>query len=121
MPTPTPDADPDDQARAQRGSADREPAASPAIPSLASLRDPRRRTAVDLLMPPTAAGPTAAPSDPAGPAPGAPAPAAAARPPEWSDLWLLGRHVARSLLGVPARALCWSVRRPAALVRRSAR
>ena len=31
--------------------------------------------------------------------------APAPRPPEWSDLWLLGRHVTRTLLGLPSRCL----------------
>jgi hypothetical protein len=62
------------------------------MPSFASLRDPRRRTAVDLLVP------TAPPEPERRPAP-------APRPPEWSDLWLLGRHVTRVLLGVPGRCV----------------
>jgi hypothetical protein len=60
--------------------------ASPTIPSLASLRDPRRRTAVDLLVPaaPRSADPSPRPD--------------ATRPPEWGDLLLLGVHVARRAL-----------------------
>ncbi len=71
--------------------------ASPEVPSFASLRDPRRRTALDLLMP----------AAPAGPAPAASAarPSGAPRPPEWSDLWLLGRHVTRSVLDWQLRLL----------------
>ncbi len=68
--------------------------ASPEVPSFASLRNPRRRTAVDLLMPD-------APPEP----PPAPRAAAAPRPAEWSDLWLLGRHVTRSLVGWQLRLL----------------
>jgi hypothetical protein len=64
----------------------------PTIPSLASLRDPRHRTAVDLLVP--AAAP---PADPPRPT--------AARPPEWGDLWLLGLHVARTVGSCLRRAL----------------
>jgi len=63
---------------------DLEGPASPQVPSFASLRSPRRRTAADLLVP-------TAPPPP--------------RPPEWSDLWLLGRHVTRTLLGMPSRCL----------------
>jgi hypothetical protein len=72
MPPRTPDADSRD----------------PTIPSLASLRDPRHRTAVDLLVP--------AAATPADPTP------RASRPPEWADLWLLGVHVAR-------RVVTWQV------------
>ena len=57
---------------------------SPGIPSFDSLRGPRRRSPVDVLVP-------AAQTPP--------------RPPEWSDLWLLGRHVAGSLAAVPGRLL----------------
>lgn len=79
MPIRTPDDDP-------------EGPPSPEVPSFASLRDPRRRKAVDLLVP------TAPPEQERPPAP-------AARPPEWSDLWLLGRHVTRTLRGLPGRCL----------------
>ena len=75
--------------------ADDESPSPPVMPSFASLRDPRRRTAVDLLVP-TAPAAARAPSS---------RPAAAQRPPEWSDLWLLGRHVTRSLAGLAARQL----------------
>lgn len=66
--------------------------AAPQVPSFASLRNPRGRTAVDLLVP------TASREAGRGPA-------VAPRPPEWSDLWLLGRHVTRVLVGVPGRCL----------------
>jgi hypothetical protein len=69
---------------------DDESPSPPVMPSFASLRDPRRRTAVDLLVPATPPPPPARPSS-------------APRPPEWSDLWLLGRHVARSLAVLPGR------------------
>lgn len=62
------------------------PTTSPGIPSFDSLRGPRRRSPVDVLVP---------------------AEQPAARPPEWSDLWLLGRHVAGSLVAVPGRLLRW--------------
>ena len=76
---------------------DDESPSPPVMPSFASLRDPRRRTAVDLLVPAAPAATTAAPR-PSGRAP---------RPPEWSDLWLLGRHVTRSLAGLPGRLVAW--------------
>ena len=73
---------------------DSEGPASPVMPSFASLRNPRRRTAVDVLVPDAPPEPAAAPR-----AAGAP------RPAEWSDLWLLGRHVTRSLIGWQLRCL----------------
>ena len=79
---------------------DDESPSPPVMPSFASLRDPRRRTAVDLLVP---AAPAAAPAP-------ASRPAAAPRPPEWSDLWLLGRHVTRSLGGLPGRVAGFQLR-----------
>ena len=66
--------------------ADPDAPASPTIPSFDSLRGPRRRSPVDVL--------TAAPQLPP-------------MPPEWSDLWLLGRHVAGELVAVPGRLLRW--------------
>ncbi|MGY1814050.1 hypothetical protein [Blastococcus sp. SYSU D00820] len=66
---------------------------APEIPSLASLRSPARRSALDLLVPERPAGP---PARPARPAP---------RPPEYADLLLLGRVVVRSLAGLPGRCL----------------
>jgi hypothetical protein len=84
MPSRTPDAEHSDPAGADP--------ASPAIPSLASLRDPRRRTAVDLLVP--------APANPV-PPPRATAP----RPAEWADLWLFGAHLARAVGSMPGRLL----------------
>jgi hypothetical protein len=78
---------------------DSEGPASPEVPSFASLRNPRRRTAVDLLMPD-------APPEPAVAA----RPAAGPRPAEWSDLWLLGRHATRGLAGVPGRVVGWQLR-----------
>jgi hypothetical protein len=70
---------------------DSEGPSSPGVPSFASLRNPRRRTAVDLLMPPPEPVPTSR--------------AGAPRAAEWSDLWLLGRHVTRSLVGWQLRCL----------------
>ena len=74
---------------------------APAIPSFDSLRGPRRRSPVDVLV-------------------RADRPAAAQpRPPEWPDLLLLGRHVAGVVVGAQARLLRWSVRAPVSLVRRA--
>jgi hypothetical protein len=66
-----------------------QPRAAPVMPSFASLRGPVRRSPVDVLMPPEPA----------------PEPPAAPRPPEWTDLLLLARHVARWSLELPARGL----------------
>lgn len=86
MPIQTPHDDSEGPASSQ--------APAPQVPSFASLRNPRRRTAVDLLVPDV----------PPEPAP-APRPATAPRPPEWGDLWLLGRHVTRSVVGWQLRLL----------------
>jgi hypothetical protein len=79
---------------------------APAIPSFASLRSPRRRTAVDALLTGT---PPARPETalPAGP-----------RPAEYADLWRFGVRTARALAGVPWRVAGWSVRTPVACVGR---
>lgn len=57
---------------------------APAIPSFASLRGPQRSSPVDVLVPAQRTPP---------------------RPPEWSDLWLLGLHVTGQLATVPGRLL----------------
>ncbi|WP_104526314.1 helix-hairpin-helix domain-containing protein [Blastococcus atacamensis] len=82
---------------------DEESPAAPSIPSFASLRDARRRTPVDLLLPPhpEVREPAAEPARPAAPRPVTP------RPPEWADLWHLGLRVAR-----------WWLHQPVATVRR---
>jgi hypothetical protein len=82
---------------------DEESPAAPPIPSFASLRAPRSRTAVDLLVP--------------SPAP-RPAPASAPRPPEYADLLLLGQRVLRAMASVPGRVALWSVREPVRCLRR---
>jgi hypothetical protein len=84
--------------------ADGESPAAPAIPSFASLRDPRRRTPVDLLVPeqPPAEPPAAPPSVPTPPPA---APAGASRPAEWGDLWRFGLRVARWWVGQPVRTV----------------
>ena len=71
------------------------PESASAIPSFGSLRDPRRRSAADVLFP--------AAEKPATPLP----PPTAPRPPEWSDLLHLAVHVVR-----------WSLRAPLHGVRR---
>jgi hypothetical protein len=83
--------------------ADEESPAAPAIPSFASLRAPRSRTAVDVLVP--------AP-------PPRSAPASAPRPPEYADLLLLGQRVLRAMASVPGRVALWSVREPVRCLRR---
>jgi hypothetical protein len=88
--------------------AEEESPAAPAIPSFDSLRAPRRRTAVDLLVSGAAPAPSATRS----------APARAPRPPEYADLLRLGVHVVRAAAGVPVRLAAWSVREPARCLRR---
>jgi hypothetical protein len=80
---------------------------SPAIPSFESLRGPRRRTAVDLIVPATP------PRDPeTWPAPPPP------RPPEYADLWRIGVRAASAVAGVPWRVARGSVLVPVRLVQR---
>jgi hypothetical protein len=81
--------------------------AAPAIPSFDSLRDPRRRTPVDLLM----QGPPAAPSA------DGPRSAGGTRPTEYADLLCLGVRVVRAAAGVPGRVALWSVLTPARCLR----
>jgi hypothetical protein len=77
---------------------DEESPLAPSIPSFASLRGGRRRSAADLLVPRRPAPMTPEPllSRPEG-----------ARPPEWADLWHMGLRVAR-----------WCVQQPIATMRR---
>ena len=109
---------------------------APAIPSFASLRDPRRRTAFDLLVPEAPADPEPA-ADPvpdpdpdpdpdpqaqveveveteSGPAVGGAGP----RPAEYADLLRFGIRLARAAVAVPGRVAVWSVRTPVDCVRR---
>jgi hypothetical protein len=93
--------------------ADTEPAesespAAPPIPSFDSLRDPRRRPSIDVLVP----GP------PPVPPATAPLPRAAPRPPDYADLLRLGVHVVRAMAGVTGRIALWSVQEPVRLLRR---
>jgi hypothetical protein len=82
---------------------------APVMPSFDSLRAPRRRSPVDMLMP-----------EPA-PLVSEPAVRAASRPPDYGDLVRLGLHVARVMAGAPARLTLWSVREPVRLLRRLVR
>jgi hypothetical protein len=89
--------------------------AAPVMPSFESLRGPRRRSAVDVLLPEADPPPPPAPA----PAPPAPAPApvrapAGPRPAEYADLLRLGARLLRAAGGVAA----WSVRTPARCLRR---
>ncbi|MBM7808931.1 hypothetical protein JOD57_004768 [Geodermatophilus bullaregiensis] len=99
--------------------AEEESPAAPSIPSFASLRDPRRRTPVDLLVPgePPAGPPPVEPPTPAAPTVGSPpvgppaapatsaAPVGAPRPAEWGDLWRFGLRVASWWVHQPLRTL----------------
>ena len=90
---------------AEESPVEEESPAAPAIPSFASLRDPRRRTPLDLLVPeqpPAEPEPTPAPP-PAAPSPAAPA--GAPRPAEWGDLWRFGLRVARWWVQQPVRTV----------------
>ncbi len=108
--------------------ADDEGPPSPAIPSFASLRAPRRRTAMDTLLPSAPPAPTPPAGDPApappaaGPAPTAsPAtPAAGPRPPEYADLCRLGAHLLRAAVVAPWRIARWSLEEQLRLLRRLA-
>jgi hypothetical protein len=104
--------------------------ASPEIPSFASLRDPRRRTALDLLVPAPEPAPAPAagtqpdpgsaprPEPAPGPGPGPRRPAAAPRPAEYADLLRLGVRLARAAVTAPGRVALWSVRTQVDLLRR---
>ncbi|MGY1632461.1 hypothetical protein ACI784_12220 [Geodermatophilus sp. SYSU D01186] len=90
------------------GTAEEESPDAPAIPSFESLRGPRRRTAVDLIVPAT---PPPAEDPPApGPAAGRPATAGGPRPAEYADLLRLGSRAVRAVVGVPVRVAGWPVR-----------
>jgi hypothetical protein len=68
---------------------------APPVPSFDSLRDPRRRSPIDLLVPP-------APPPPEPPAPVAPP---TPRPPDYGDLLRLAVHLVRWSVGLPVRGL----------------
>ena len=99
MPTPQP---PTSVIPPEADRAEEESPAAPSIPSFASLRAPRGRTAVDVLL----AGPSAAPSPPV------------PRPAEYADLLRFGVHVIRAVAGVPRQAVGWAVREPMSRLRR---
>jgi hypothetical protein len=80
-----------------RAAAEEESPAAPAIPSFESLRGPRRRTAVDLLVPEA-------------PRPSGPAPAGGQRHAEYADLLRLGGRAVRAVAGVPVRVAGWPLR-----------
>jgi len=92
---------------------ERESPAAPAIPSFASLRSPRRRTAVDLIVPatPPPPHPPSATPRPEAPRPQAPRPPAP-RPPDYADLWRLGVRVGSAVATLPLRLTLHVVRAP---------
>jgi hypothetical protein len=90
------------------GPAEAEAPAAPVIPSFESLRNPRRRTAIDVLLP----------EPPPVPFTTAAAPAGAPRPAEYADLLRLGVRVVRAVAGVPGRVARWSLREPVHCLRR---
>jgi len=85
--------------------ADEEAKATPTMPSFESLRAPKGRTAVDVLLPPAPSATRRAPG-------GAP------RPAEYADLVRLGVQMARAVADVPRRVTLWSIRQPIRLLRR---
>ena len=93
------------------GPDEQESPAAPPIPSFASLRDPRRRTTVDLIVPATPP-----PADPPAPEPARPGP----RPPDYADLWRLGVRVGSVLATLPVRLALYAVRLPVRGLRRLA-
>jgi hypothetical protein len=95
--------------------AEEESPTAPAIPSFDSLRAPRRRTAMDVLMPgPPPVPPPVPPSTPR-------APAGAPRPAEYADLVRLGLVVVRAMTDLSWRVARWSVRQPVDCLRRVVR
>jgi hypothetical protein len=89
--------------------ADRESPAAPSIPSFDSLRGPRRRTPVDLLMPDQPPAPGPVPADAERPAPAArPGPAPPPRPAEYADLLRLGMRLVQAMAGAPVRIALWA-------------
>jgi hypothetical protein len=82
---------------------DEESPDAPRIPSFESLRNPRRRTTVDLIVPAT--------PPPADPTPTAP------RPPDYADLWRLSVRVGSTVATVPVRLALRVVLGPARRLR----
>lgn len=113
MPTPEPPTTLRPSVSSGTSPADAESPAAPAIPSFESLRGPRRRSAVDLLLP----GGAPAPSETrATPRPSAARPAP--RPAEYADLLRFGVHLVRAAAVVSGRVAGWAVREPRACLRR---
>jgi hypothetical protein len=81
---------------------------APTMPSFDSLRTPKRRSAVDLLVPEQLSTPS----------PPADAPAVAPRPAEYADLLRLGLRIVRAAAGVPPRVARWAIREQAHCLRR---
>jgi len=79
--------------------------AAPVIPSFESLRAPRRREGVDVLLPPVKTTTTTA------------APAGGPRPAEYADLVRFGVRVVSAVAGAAGRVALWSVREPARCLR----
>jgi len=83
---------------------DEESPDAPRIPSFESLRNPRRRTTVDLIVPAT--------PPPADPTPTAP------RPPDYADLWRLSVRVGSTVATLPVRLALRVILGPARRLRR---
>ena len=116
MPNPEPPATDAQPGRAAMRAETDSPAA-PTIPSFDSLRGPRRRSAVDVLMPEPSPERPELPELPEPPEPG-PARTSGPRPAEYADLVRLGLRAAHAMAGVPLRVAGWAVRGPANCVRR---
>jgi hypothetical protein len=84
------------------GPAEDESPEAPVIPSFGSLRAPRGRTSVDVLIPERPPVPPAS----------SPVPAGGRRPAEYADLLRLGARVVRAVAGVPGRTARWAVGEP---------
>jgi hypothetical protein len=103
--------------------AEQESPTAPPIPSFESLRNPRRQTPLDVLLPGPSPSPAAEPSpspesSPATSPTVSARPATAPRPAEYGDLLRWGLRVARTMAVLPGRVVCWSVRAPVRGARR---
>jgi hypothetical protein len=117
MPNPEPPTPARPPAPRETGAADEDSPHAPAIPSFASLRAPRGRSAVDLLLPGAASGPAAAPAHAPRPAQ-TPRPVPEPRPAEYADLLRFGVDLVRAAVAVPGRLVGWAVHEPRACLRR---
>jgi hypothetical protein len=104
----SPDADAGNRPFPDPDPAEEESPTAPTMPSFDSLRTPKRRSAVDLLVP----------EQPPTPSPPADAPAVAPRPAEYADLLRLGLRIVRAAAGVPPRVARWAIREQAHCLRR---